>query len=42
MDLLQPFVLDVRIDLSGGDVDVAQHHLHGAQISAVVQQMRGE
>ena len=42
MDLLQPLVFHVRIDLGRGDVDVAQHHLHGAQIGTVFQQMRGE
>src|SRR5690606_1446989 len=42
MQLLQPCTGDVGIDLGGREVAVAQQHLHGAQIGAVVEQMRGE
>jgi hypothetical protein len=33
---------DVGVDLRGGDVRVAEHGLHGAQVGAALQQVRGE
>jgi hypothetical protein len=39
---LQPLLCNVSVDLSGGQVGVAEKHLHGAQIGTVVQQVRGE
>lgn len=33
---------DVRVNLRGRDVGVTEHFLNGAQIGAVLQQMRGE
>ena len=42
MNLLQPLVFHVRVNLGGGDIDVTQHHLHGPQIGAMFQQMRSE
>jgi len=38
----QPFRRDVRVDLGGGDVGVAEHRLDGAQIRAPRQQVAGE
>src|ERR1700680_2599770 len=35
----QVFAVDVRVDLRGRDVDVAQHLLHGPEIRAAFQQM---
>src|SRR4029077_15614778 len=40
--LLQPSPRDVRVDLRRRDVGVPEHHLYGAQIGTVFQQMRGE
>src|SRR2546423_4465655 len=42
IDLLQPRSRNVGVDLRRGDVRVAEHHLDGPQIGAVLQQMRGE
>src|SRR5690349_2386901 len=39
---LQPRPRDVRVDLRRGDVGVAEHHLHAAQVGAVLEQVRGE
>src|SRR2546423_14152333 len=39
---LQASARDVRVDLRRGDVGVAEHHLHGAQIGAMFEQMRGK
>ena len=39
---LQPLARDVRVDLRGRDVRVAEQHLHHAQVGAVVDEMRGE
>ena len=33
---------DVRIDLCGRQVAVAEQHLHDSQIRAMIQQVRGE
>ena len=40
--LFEPFIGNVGVDLRGGDVGMPKQHLHYAQISAVVHQMRGE
>ena len=42
MQALQPLAGDVGVDGGGGDVGVAQQHLHGAQVGAVVEQVGGE
>src|SRR5690348_3468953 len=34
--------LYVRIDLRGGDVGVAEHFLHAAQVGAAIDEMAGE
>ena len=39
---LQPCLGNMRVNLRGGKIGVAEQHLHHAQIGAVVQQMRGE
>jgi hypothetical protein len=38
----QFFRQDVRVDLGGGDVGMAQHLLDGTQISPALQQMTGK
>lgn len=38
----EAFGADVRVDLGGGDVGVAEHFLDGAEVGAVVQEMGGE
>jgi hypothetical protein len=42
IEALQPLAIDVRVDLGGGNVGVAQKHLHGAKVGAVLQQVRRE
>ena len=42
MQRLEPLPGDVGVDLGGGDVGMAQQHLHGAQVGAVVEQVGGE
>ena len=42
VDLLEPRVVDVRVDLRRGDAGVAEHFLHLPQVGAAGQQMRGE
>jgi len=32
----------VRVNLRGGEIGVAEEHLHDAQVGAVVEQVRGE
>ena len=39
IDILQTLLDNLRIDLGGGDVRMAQHFLNGAQIRPVFQQM---
>jgi hypothetical protein len=39
---LQALARDVRVDLRGGDVGVAEQQLHHAQVGAVVDEVRGE
>ena len=42
IDLLQPFLQNVRIDLSCRDITVTQHQLNRAQVSSTFEQVRGE
>lgn len=42
MQCLQPRLRDMRVNLRGGEVGVAEEHLDHAQIGAVVEQVRGE
>src|SRR5208283_5084880 len=42
VDLLQPLLHDVGIDLRRGIIGMPQHQLHGAQIGATFQEMRGK
>src|SRR6266496_6077844 len=39
---LQTGLVNVGVDLSGRDVGVSEHGLHGPQIGAVLQEMSGE
>src|SRR5580704_13715360 len=39
VQIFQAFARDVRVDLRGGQIAVAEEHLHHAQIRAVVQQV---
>ena len=38
----EPFGGDMRVNLRGGDVGVAEHRLDAAQIGSMFDQMRGE
>ena len=42
MQRLQPRLRDMRVNLRGRKVGVAEEHLDHAQVGAVVEQMRGE
>ncbi len=42
VELFEPFPGDVGIDLGGGEVAVAEQHLHDPQVGAVIEQMGGE
>ena len=42
MDLPQMILGDMGVDLRGRDIDMAQHDLNGAQVSAAFQQMSGK
>ena len=42
MDIPQPFLVDVRVDLRRRDVGVAEQLLDDAQVRAVAEQMCGE
>ena len=42
MQLLEPFAVDVRVDLGGGDVLVAEEELHRAEVGASFEQVGGE
>ncbi len=42
MQLLEALAGNVGIDLGGGNVAVAEQHLHDTQVGAVVEQVRGE
>src|SRR6185437_15296572 len=39
---LEAILIDVRVDLSGGDVAVAKQFLHDAQVGSAANQMRGK
>src|SRR5580765_5482136 len=38
IDATQPLAIDVGVDLRGGDVGMTEHHLHGPQVRAALQQ----
>ena len=42
MHSFKPLLIDMRIDLRGRNIGVAQHLLDNAQIGAVAEQMRRE
>jgi hypothetical protein len=42
MHSFKPLLVDMRIDLRGGNIGVAQHLLNDSQIGAVPEQMRRE
>ena len=42
MDVLEPLLVHMRVDLRRGDIGVAEHLLDHPEIGAVVQQVRGE
>lgn len=42
MHSFKPLLINVRIDLRGGNIGVAQHFLDDPQIGAVPEQMRRE
>ena len=39
MNSLQPILVDMRVDLRGGDIRVSQHHLNGSEVGTVGQQV---
>ena len=42
VDLLETRLVDVRVDLRGGEAGVAEHFLDRAQVRAMAEQVRGE
>src|SRR5881394_4082771 len=42
VELLEPLARDVRVDLRGRDVGVAEQELHHAKVGAVVDEVRRE
>jgi hypothetical protein len=42
MDALQSGLIDMGVYLGGGDVRMAEHHLYGAKVGAVAEEMGGE
>ena len=42
MHLPQPYLVDMGVDLRGGEAGVTEHFLDGAQVRAVTEQMRRE
>jgi hypothetical protein len=42
MHILEVWIGHVRVNLGGGDVAVAEHGLHAAQVGAVHEQVGGE
>src|SRR4051794_13385661 len=39
---LEPLLIDMRVDLRGGDIRMSEHLLDDAQVGAVAQQVRGK
>jgi hypothetical protein len=42
VDAFQPGIIDMSINLGGGDIGMAEHHLHRPEIGAVAEEMAGE
>jgi len=42
MDLFESVLVNVGVDLGGGDVGMAKHELDGAQVSAMAQEVGGK
>jgi hypothetical protein len=42
VQLLEPFARNVCVDLGRGYIRMTEQHLHNPQVSAMVEQMRGE
>ena len=42
MDGLEPLLIDVRVNLRGRNIGMAEHFLNDAEIGAVAKQMRRE
>ena len=42
MDTLQPFLVDMGIDLRRGDIGMAEHHLYRTEVGAVAEQVGGK
>lgn len=42
VDRLETVAIDMGIDLGGGNIGMAQHHLHGPEIGIMGQEMRGK
>src|SRR4051812_29262175 len=42
MHRLEPLLIDMRVDLRGGDIRMPEHLLDDAQVGAVAQQVRGK
>ncbi len=42
MDIFESVLVNMGVDLGGSNIAVAEHHLHGAQVGAVVEQMGGK
>lgn len=42
MDILQSILVDMGVDLGGGNVRMAQHHLYRPQVGAMGEQVGGE
>ena len=40
MDILEPALLNMGIELGGGNIGMAEHELHRPKISAVLEQVR--
>jgi len=42
MDLLESVLVDVGVNLGGGNISMAEHELHGAQVGSMGQEMGGK
>jgi len=42
MECLESVLVDVGVDLGGGNIGMAKHKLHGAQVGAMGQEVGGE